>query len=68
MSLGCRALMAQASLVDGHVASSLLLLGAGVVAQSHSRAEVGEAWGDCLQGSRNLVFPFFKKKPACGKD
>lgn len=63
MSPGCRALKAQASLVDGHVASSLLLLGAGMVAQSHSRGKVGEAWGDCLEGSRNLVFAFFKKKP-----
>lgn len=48
MSPGCRALKAQASLVGGRVASSLLLLGAGLVAQSHStqRVEVGETWGD----------------------
>lgn len=62
MSSGYRALKAQASLVGGHVAWPPHLLGSGVVAQSHSRAEVAEAWGGCLQGSRNLVFPVFEKK------
>lgn len=59
MSPGCRALKAQAFLVGVHVAWPPHLLGSGVVAQSHSRAEVAEAWGGCLQESRNLVFPFF---------
>lgn len=40
MSPGCRALKAQASLVGGLVASPPHLLGAGVVAQSHS----GRRW------------------------
>lgn len=59
MSFGLQHLKDQAFLVGGCRALSLLLLGAGTVAWSSPRAEIGEAWADCSQGSRNLVFPFF---------
>lgn len=51
--------LGRASLLGGCGSSCPLLLGAGMVAWSNPRAEVGEAWGDCSQGSRNSVFLFF---------